>query len=134
MRASPGTFLVLKDLAVARVIRERQAVGGPLSSLHAGIARGESGLILQVFGDQNQEVDKDVLRSWLIDGRLSGCWESSGRRIGIRTTSSMGKRIADVMNSTRNPKHTLHSSMGSYYFASHLLGRELRLLAFGSML
>ena len=133
MRLSPGTFLVLKDLAVARVIRECQAVGGPLSSFHAKIARAECGLILQVFGSENHEVDKEVLRAWLVDGCLSGYWESPRRRTGICTTSSIGKRIADVMNSARNPKHARSSLPGSYYLASCLLGRELRLLAFGFM-
>jgi len=134
MRVSPGTLLVLKDLAVARVIREYQAVGGPLSSLHAEIARAESGLILQVFGGENHEVDKDILRAWLVDGHLPGYWEPPRRRTGIRTTSSIGRHIADVMNSTRNPKHVRPSLLGSYYLAPHLLGRELRLLTFGFML
>jgi len=102
MGVSPGTFLGLEDLAVARVIREYQAVGGPLSSFHAEIARAESGLILQVFGGENHEVDKDILRAWLVDGRLPDYWEPPRRRIGIRTTWSIGRRIADVMNSIRN--------------------------------
>ena len=132
MRASPGAFLVLEDLAVARVIRESQAVGGPLSSLHAEIARAESGLILQVFGGENSQVDKGVLRTWLVDGHLSGCWESPKRRIGIRTTSSVGRRIAASMDSTRNPKYARPSLPDSYrLFPS--LARELRLLAFGFM-
>ena len=134
MRVSPETFLVLKDLATARVIRESQAVGGPLSFLHAGIAKAESALILQVFGGENQEVDKSTLRVWLVDGRLSDCWKSPKRRIGIRTTSSMKRCIADVMDSIRNPKHTRPSLLGSCYFLPHSLDRELRFLAFGFML
>ena len=100
MRVSPGAFLVLEDLAVARVIREMQTLGGPLNSLQAEVARAESGLILQVFGGENEEVDKGVLRAWLVEGRLPDCWKSPEKRIGIRTTSFVGRRIADVMNST----------------------------------
>jgi len=117
---------------VARVIRESQAVGGPLSSLHAEIARAESALIVQVFGGENSQVDKDILRIWLVDGRLSGCWESPKRRIGIRTTSSVGRRIAAIMNSTRNPKHAQPSLLDSYSLLPSL-ARELRLLASGLM-
>ena len=133
MRASSGTFLVLEDLAVARVKRESQAVGGPLSSLHAEIARAESGLILQVFGGENFCVDKDVLRTWLVDGRLSNCWNSPKKRIGIRSTSSVGRRIAAAMDSTRNPKHTRPSLLGPHRLAPPFIARELRLLTFGFM-
>lgn len=132
MRASPGAFLVLKDLAVARVVRESQAVGGPLSPLHAEIARAESGLILQVFGGENSQVDKDVLRTWLVDGRLSGYWETPKKRIGIRTTSAVGRRIATVMDSTRNSKHGRPSLLDSYRLLPSL-ARDLRFLAFGFM-
>jgi len=131
MGVSPGTFLVLKDLAAARVIRESQAVGGSLSSLHAEIAKAESALILQVFGGENQEVDKGALRVWLVDGRLSDCWKSPKGRIGIRTTSSTRRRITDVMDSIRNPKHTQFSLLGSCYFVPRSLDRELRFLALG---
>ena len=134
MLLSPETFLVLEDLAVARVIRESQAIGGPLSSLHAEIARAESGLLLQVFGGENSQVDKDVLRAWLVDGRLSGSWKSPNNRIGIRTTSSVGRRIADVMKSTRNPKETGPPLLGSYCPVPHFLSRGLRLLALGLIL
>jgi hypothetical protein len=131
MRMSPKNFLGLNDLAVARVVRELQAVSGPLDSLHAEIARAESGLILQVFGGENWEVDKDVLRAWLVDGHLSDRWKSPKRMVGIRTTASVGRRIADVMDSTRDPKHARPSSLSPYYLA--LCGR-LRLLTFGFIL
>lgn len=134
MRVSPKTFLVLEDLAVARVIRESQAVGGPLSSLHAEIARAESGLILQVFGGDNTQVDKGVLRAWLMDGRLPGYWKSPKRKIGICTTSFVGRRIADAMDSARDPKQTRPSLLGSYCLALRSIGRKLWLLALGSML
>ena len=133
MRVSPGTFLVLEDLAVARVTRESQAVGGPLSSIHAEIARAESGLILQVFGGEDSQVDKGVLRAWFVDGCLSDCWKSPKRRIGIRTTSSVGRRIAAAMDSTRNPKRTRSSLLSSYCLVPPSIARELRLLAFGFM-
>ena len=134
MCLSPEAFLVLRDFAMARVIRESQAVGGPLSFIHAKIAKAESGLILQVFGGENHEVDKDVLRAWLMDGRLSSSLRSPKRRIGIRTTSSVRRRIADAMDSIRNPKHTRPLSLDSYYLVPRLLGGELRLLALGFML
>jgi len=134
MRVSPETFLVLKDLAVARVIRESRAVSGPLGSLHAEIARAESGLILQVFGGGALEVDKDVLYIWLVDGRLPGRWKSPIGRIGIRTTSAIGRRLSNIMDSTRDPKHTRPSPPGSYCLVPRFLGRELRLLAFGFIL
>jgi len=122
MRVSPETFLALKDLAVARVIRESQAVGGQLGSIHAEIARAESGLILQVFGGDTLEVDKDVLCVWLVDGRLPGCWKSPKRRIGIRTTSSIRRRLSDIMDSTRDPMHT-RPSLGSHSLAPRSFGR-----------
>ena len=134
MRVSPEMFLVLKDLAAARVIRESQAVGGPLSPIHAKIARAESALILQVFGGENSQIDKGTLRAWLVDGRLHGCWSPPKNRIGIRTTSSAGRRIADIMGSTRKLKNTRPSLLGSYLLASRFLGRELQFLAFGFML
>lgn len=134
MRVSPGTFLVLKDLAATRVIREYQALGGPLSPLHAKIAKAESGLILQVFGGENREVDKGTLRAWLVDGRLPDCWKSPKRRIGIRTTSSVRRCIADVMDSIRNPKNTRPSLLCSYCLAPRFFDRELRFLAVGFIL
>lgn len=134
MRLCPGPFLALKDFAVARVIRESQALGGPLSFLHAKIAKAESGLILQVFGGENYEVDKNVLHAWLVDGRLCDSWTPPKKRIGIHTTSSIKRHIADVMASIRNPKHTRSPFLDSYYLASCLLGRELRLLASGLVL
>ncbi|KAF9652162.1 Cloroperoxidase, partial [Thelephora ganbajun] len=94
MHVSPNNFLVLNDLAMARVIRESQAVGGPLSFPYAEIAKAESGLILQVLGDESLEVDKDVLCTWLVDGRLPDSWEPPKRRIGIRTTASVRRCIA----------------------------------------
>ena len=134
MRLRPGPFLALNDLAVARVIRESQALGGPLSFLHAIIAKAESGLILQVFGGENCEVDKNVLRAWFVDGRLCDSLMPPKKRIGIHTTSSIRRRIANVMASIRNPKSTRSPFLDSYYLASCLLGGELRLLAFGLVL
>jgi len=119
---------------MARVIRESQAVGGPLSPLHAEIARAESGLILQVFGGEDCKVDKGFLRAWLVDGRLSCHWSSPKRRIGIRTTSNVGRRIAIAMDSTWNPKRARRRPLGSYRLVPCFLGRELRLLPFGFML
>lgn len=120
----------MNDFAVARVIRESQALGGPLDCLHAKIAKAESALILQVFGGENCEVDKNVLRVWFVDGRLCDNWIPPKKRIGIYTTSSIRRQIANVMASIRNPKPTPSSFLDSYYLAFRL-GRELRLLAFG---
>ena len=131
MHVSPKNFLVLSDLAFARVIRESQAVGGPLSPLHAEIARAESGLILQVFGGEKLEVGKDVLCAWLVGGRLSDCWEPPKRTIGIRTTVSVGRRIADVMDSIRNDKRGRPSLLDSCHPAFCPLSRELRFSTFG---
>jgi len=104
MHVSPKDFLVLEDLAAVRVARESQALGGQLDFIHVQVGRAESALLLQVFGSEKLEVDKDVLRTWLIDGRLPDCWKSPERTIGIRTTVSFGRRIADAMESIRNPK------------------------------
>ena len=104
MRISSKNFLVLEDLAVARVSRELRARGGPLDLIHAEIGRAESSLILQVFGGERSEVDKDVLRTWLVDGRLPDGWEPPERTIGLLTTVSLGRRIKAVMGSIRNPK------------------------------
>lgn len=100
----PQNFLVLRDLAVARVIRELRALGGPLDPIRAEIARAESALILQVFGGEKWEVDKGVLRTWLVDGRLPDGWKSPERTIGILSTASIGRRIKATMESIRNPK------------------------------
>lgn len=75
MRVSPESFLVLDDLAVARVIREAEALGGPLDPLHAEIARAESGLMLGDFEGEKWEVDKAVLGVRLVGGRLPNCWK-----------------------------------------------------------
>jgi len=127
---SINSWACLRDLAAARVIRESQAVGGSLSSLHAGIAKAENALILQVFGGENQEVDKGTLRVWLVDGRLSDCWKSPKTRIGIRTTSSTRRCLTDVTDSIRNPKHTRFFLLGSCYFVPRSLDRGLRFLVF----
>ena len=103
MRISTKNFLALNDLATVRVSRELRALGGPLDSIHAEIARAESALILQVFGDENLEVDKDVLRVWLMDGRLPDGWKSPERTIGVLTTVSVGRCIKRAMDSIRNP-------------------------------
>ena len=63
MDLSQERFLVLKDLAVFRVFRESQAVGGPLDPVHAEVARAEAALVLQVFGGENQQVDKEDRKS-----------------------------------------------------------------------
>ena len=101
MRLSPENFLVLKDFAADRVIRESEAVGGPLDFIHAEIARAESALILQVFGDDNLQVDKGVLRTWLLEGRLPDSWKAPDRTIGFFTSASLGKRIAAAMEDIR---------------------------------
>ena len=95
---------MLQDLAVARVGRELRARGGPLDFIHAEIGRAESSLILQVFGNDKLEVDKDVLRTWLLEGRLPDNWKSPERTIGLFTTASLGKRVKAAMESIRNPK------------------------------
>jgi len=104
MSFSTKNFLVLGDLAADRVSRELVAVGGPLDPIHAEIGRAESTLILQVFGNDKLEVDKDVLRTWLIDGRLPDDWKSPERSIGILTSVSLGRRLKAAMSSIRNPK------------------------------
>lgn len=134
MWMSPKNFLVLNDLAAARVIRESQAVGGPLGPLHAEIARAESGLILQVFGDEKLEVDKDILYAWLVDGRLPGCWKSPKRMIGIHTTASVGRQIANVVDSIRNTERGRLPQLGLCHLALHTLSRELRFSTFGFIL
>ena len=131
MRVSSKSFLVLNDLAVFRVVRESQALGGPLSILHAEIARAESSLILQVFGNEKWEVDKDVLCPWLVDGRLPHRWRSPKRTIGIRTTASVGRRIANVMDYTRNSDRTRPRSLGSFRLAPLPLSIHLRFFASG---
>lgn len=104
MHTSPNDFLVLNDLAAARVSRESQARGGPLDFIHAEIGSAESALILQVFGDEKLEVEKDVLRDWFIDGRLPDSWKCPERMIGLLTSMSVTKRVKNAMASIRNPK------------------------------
>lgn len=103
MHTTSHNFLVLKDFALARVSRELKAIGGPLDSIHAEIGRAESSLILQVFGGETGEVDKEVLRTWFIDGRLPDSYKIPEHVVGIFSTRSLGGRIAEAMKSIRNP-------------------------------
>ena len=134
MRMSSRSFLVLSDITAVRVVRESQALGGPLTRLHAEISRAESGLILQVFGDEKWEADKDVLYAWLVDGRLPHRWRSLKRTIGIHTTASVGRRIANVMEYTRNSDRTRSKLLGSFRLAPLPLSIQLRFFAFGFIL
>ncbi|KAF9780107.1 Cloroperoxidase [Thelephora terrestris] len=131
MRVSQNDFLVLSDLAVTRVIRESEALGGPLNPLRAEVGRAESALILQVFGGERLEVDKSVLCVWLVDGRLPESWQSPRGTVGIRTTVSVGRRIADVMDSIRNRERGRPSPLGPYHLTLFPLSRVLRSLMFG---
>ena len=104
MRISPENFLVLKDIATHRVNRESQAVGGPLDFIHAEIARAEFSLLLQVFGNDNMEVDKDLLRNWFVEGRLPDSWKAPEKTIGILTSVALTRRIAAAVKAIRNSK------------------------------
>ena len=121
MDLSQERFLVLNDLAVFRVFRESQAVGGPLDPVHAEVARAEAALVLQVFGGENQQVDKDVLSTWLVDGRLPECWKPPKREIGLLTTMPVVRRIARTMDSIRHPERTRFLQLGFYFFAFGLI-------------
>jgi hypothetical protein len=71
--ADKGRTLTAADVARARVNRECASF---TDSLHAEIARGEIGLILDIFGGgpQKREVDLDMLRTWWSQERFPDGW------------------------------------------------------------
>lgn len=100
MRMSSNDYLTLNDLAAARVLRESQA--GPIDALHAQIARAECAIILEVFGGEKMEIDKNLLSTWLTDGRFPDGWEPPKKSIGLFASLALERRIKTAMDAIRN--------------------------------
>lgn len=96
-QSSDGISLTLRDFARARVLRESAIVGAPLDPLRAELARGETSLILEVLGNATGRVAKDVLRAWLVDGKLPDDWKRPEKVISLVRTVLMSRRVASAM-------------------------------------
>jgi hypothetical protein len=96
-QSSDGVYLTLQDFARARILRESAIVGAPLDPLRAELARGETSLILEVLGNDTGRVAKDVLRGWLVDGKLPDGWKRPDKVVGLFRTVLMSRRVAGAM-------------------------------------
>lgn len=101
---SDRTYLTLQDFASARVLRESTIVGRPLNSLHAELARGEVSMIIKVFGDIEEQVDKDVLCAWLVEGKLLSGWKRPTKVVSLLRCVLMSRRVASSMRGVRKAR------------------------------
>lgn len=69
--AKDPSALTLPDIARARVLRESQSFVDPL---HAEIARGEIGLVLDIFGGRARKLDVEMLETWWKEERFPDNW------------------------------------------------------------
>jgi hypothetical protein len=86
-----GHTLNIRGVAQARVLREEESM---IDVLHAEIARGEVGLVLDIFGGRRRRVDLTQLREWFKYERFPEGWCPSRQQSLVRTmlTSQMIKQ------------------------------------------
>jgi len=104
-----GKTLTVQDIAHVRVDRECQSL---TDDLHAEIARGEIGLVLDIFGGgpQKRQVDLQVLREWWAEERFPEGW-CPGRTQSFADTILCSQTIKMHMKAIRahrpdEPKET----------------------------
>jgi hypothetical protein len=79
-----GRVLTVDDIARARVRRERESTV-PLDPVHAHIARGEIGLVLDIFGGPKREIPIPMLERWWRTEEFPPGWEPTRKQTFIRT-------------------------------------------------
>jgi hypothetical protein len=92
-----GRTLSLHDIAKTRVNRESVST---LDNLHAEIARGEIGLILDIFGGKDRRVDVEQLRSWWKEEQFPAGWRPPRAKQSlphtILTSQTMKQHMAAI--------------------------------------
>ncbi|EIN10121.1 Cloroperoxidase, partial [Punctularia strigosozonata HHB-11173 SS5] len=114
--SATGTHCNARDIAATRVRREAEslkaraaqfarftmAATSDYDGLHAEIARGETALVLGIFGGGHPTpmVSFDVLRSWWVDERLPDGWRPTHvQKLGY--TVDLSKAIRQEMKDIR---------------------------------
>ena len=112
-----GRTLTLPDIAQARVLREEQT---EIDNLHAEIARGEIGLVLDIFGGRNRTLDVDMLRAWWADEKFPEGWHPRAVQSlphTILTSQTMKARMKAIKEQGRGaqPVETFPMKMLKWY-------------------
>ncbi|KAH8118963.1 Chloroperoxidase [Phellopilus nigrolimitatus] len=97
--ARKGHFMA-EDIARARVRREGEH-GAAMTAVQQEIARGESALVLQIFGKTEFAVPVDVIHSWWHEERLPDGWRPT-RQTTLIGTIHWATVIREAMNALRD--------------------------------
>ena len=98
--ARPGSKVFgVREIARARIRREAER-GTKVDAIQQLVARGEVALFLQIFGNENYEVEYEVLKSWWWEQRLPENWKPA-RQSTIRRTYLLAKALTDTMEQLR---------------------------------
>jgi len=94
-KSSDGKGLTLEDIARVRVNREA-GLEKPLDSLHAFIAQGEAGLLLGLFG-KDEEVPIQWAKQFLGEHKLPEDWKKPTHLEGFVKAIKDAKAVQDAM-------------------------------------
>ncbi|KAI0036738.1 Cloroperoxidase, partial [Vararia minispora EC-137] len=84
---APGSgHITLQDLIHYRVRRDA-TLPRPLSSFHKGIAFGEIAFTLELFGDDDGHIPKDMLEQFFAEERLPHGWTGPREPLGLLNTT-----------------------------------------------
>ncbi|EIN08073.1 Cloroperoxidase [Punctularia strigosozonata HHB-11173 SS5] len=102
--SADGHVLTVDDIARARVRRERDTTV-PLDRVHAHIARGEIGLVLDIFGGPKREIPIPVLEQWWKTEQFPPGWKPTRKQGFVRTgvTGELVKFGMDSINGIYHP-------------------------------
>lgn len=116
-----GMYLTTEDIATARVRREATYKAG-IDTLHQELAKGESALMLGIFGKQEHGPDKvplNVARTWFRDERLPDGWKPVHKQTffemvkessAIRTAMALLRKEVDGVKAKMGDESTIDGS------------------------